>query len=65
MNMGFVNTKQQPEMIYKAINSKTSEDIENITKWVNNINRDLVDSGYDRYQAKVELIGNAAYIKRL
>ena len=63
--MGFVNTKEHPQLIYKMVSSNPNDDLEKISRWVNNINKDLVDSGYDRYQAKVELIGNAAYIKRL
>lgn len=63
--MGFVNKGDNPQMIYEVGSVDTAIDLKKISRWVNIINRDLVDSGFEEHQAKIELIGNAAYIKRL
>jgi hypothetical protein len=63
--MGFTNNEKEPQMIYEVGSKDTTGDLEKISRWVNNINKDLRDSGFEEHQARVELIGDAAYIKRL
>lgn len=58
--MGFVNIANDPQKIYEGT---SKEDLAMINRWVNNINKDLRDSGYEEHQAKVELVGKSAYIK--
>ena len=40
----------------------TKKDLLEVTRMVNNLNRDLIDSGYEQYQAKVEKSNDSIYI---
>ena len=40
----------------------TKKDLLEVTRMVANLNKDLVDSGYEQYQARVEITNNELYI---
>lgn len=40
----------------------TKKDLLEVTRMVANLNRDLIDSGYEQYQAKVEKSNDSIYI---
>ena len=40
----------------------TKKDLLEVTRMVNNLNRDLIDSGYEQYQARVEKSNDELYI---
>jgi len=40
----------------------TKKDLLEVTRMVANLNRDLIDSGYEQYQAKVEKSNDELYI---
>ena len=40
----------------------TKKDLLEVTRMVANLNKDLVDSGYEQYQARVEKSDDAIYI---
>ena len=40
----------------------TKKDLLEVTRMVANLNKDLVDSGYEQYQAKVEKSNDSIYI---
>ena len=44
---------------------ETQKDFKDLNKMVQNMNKDLVDSGFDKYQFKAECKGKKAYIRRL
>ena len=41
----------------------TKKDLLEVTRMVNNLNKDLIDSGYEQYQARVESKDTSIYIK--
>jgi len=58
--MIYINDKDDPDLL-GIIEDK--QDFVHISKIVENMNRDLVDSGFDRYQYKAEKRGKKAYIR--
>ena len=40
----------------------TKKDLLEVTRMVANLNKDLIDSGYEQYQARVEKSDDAIYI---
>ena len=40
----------------------TKKDLLEVARMVENLNRDLIDSGYEQYQARVEKSNDAIYI---
>lgn len=58
--MIYINDKNDPDLL-GIIEDK--QDFVHISKIVENMNRDLVDSGFDRYQYKAEKRGKKAYIR--
>lgn len=58
--MIYINDKNDPDLL-GIIEDK--QDFVHISKIVENMNRDLVDSGFDRYQYKAERRGKKAYIR--
>lgn len=60
--MGFINDEKEPELVYVGDNDK---ELEQIKRWVNNLNRDLVDSGFEQYKFDLEVDGPKAYVKRV
>lgn len=60
--MGYVTSEKEPDLIY--VGNDESE-LDNIKRWVNNLNRDLVDSGFDQYKYDLEIVDDKAYVKRV
>ena len=44
---------------------ESPEDIKNCKRMVNNLNQDLIDSGFDKYQFEFIRRGDKAYIERV
>ena len=57
--MLLINNKEDPNLVGIL---EDNRELDVITQWVNNLNKDLRDSGFEEHQAKVELIDNRAYI---
>jgi len=60
--MILVNDNNEPDLL-GIIESK--DDFVHVSKMVDGINKDLVDSGFDQYQYKAERKGKKAYIRLL
>jgi len=60
--MRLINDKDDPDLL-GIIEEK--EDFVHIAKIVENMNKDLIDSGFDQYQYKAERRGRKAYIRRV
>jgi len=58
--MIYINDKDDPDLLGIIEDNK---DFVHISKIVENMNRDLVDSGFDHYQYKAEKRGKKAYIR--
>jgi len=58
--MILVNDNNEPDLL-GIIESK--DDFVHVSKMVDGINKDLVDSGFDQYQYKAERKGKKAYIR--
>ena len=63
--MGYVNIAKDPELVFTIDDENEKIEINNIRKMVQNMNNQLIDSGYDNYQYNLELIGNKAYIRKV
>ena len=63
--MGYVNIAKDPELVFTIDDENEIIEINNIRKMVENMNNQLIDSGYDNYQYNLELIGNKAYIRKV
>lgn len=57
--MLLINNKEDPNLVGIL---EDDRELDVIAQWVNNLNKDLRDSGFEEHQAKVELIDNRAYI---
>lgn len=62
MNMKLINDEQDPDLL-GLVNNKG--EFADVIKMVNNMNRDLRDSGFNQYQYKAEKEGTKAYIRRI
>lgn len=60
--MRLVTDKDDPELVGYI---EEDEDFRHIAKIVENMNQDLIDSGFEKYQYKVETEGPKAYIRRV
>lgn len=60
--MGYVNNTKEPELVYVGTDN---DEIDKIKRWVSNINTSLIDSGFDKYQYTIEIVGDKTYIKRV
>lgn len=60
--MRLVTDKDDPELVGYI---EEDEDFQHIAKIVENMNQDLIDSGFEKYQYKVETEGPKAYIRRV
>ena len=60
--MQLINDKDDPDLLGLI---ETKDDFVHISKIVENMNQDLIDSGFDQYQYKVERQGRKAYIRRV
>lgn len=60
--MRLVTDKDDPELVGYI---EEEEDFRHIAEIVQNINQDLIDSGFEKYQYKVETEGPKAYIRRV
>ena len=58
--MIYINDKNDPDLLGII---EDNQDFVHISKIVENMNRDLVDSGFDQYQYKAEKRGKKAYIR--
>lgn len=59
--MKLVQDKDNPDLVGII---ESSDDILTVKRMVDNLNKDLVDSGYDQYQYKSIRRGNKLYIER-
>ena len=57
--MLLINNKEDPNLVGIL---EDNRELDVIAQWVNNLNKDLRDSGFEEHQAKVELIDNRDYI---
>lgn len=57
-----INDKDDPDLLGYIENK---DDFINVSQMVDNINKDLIDSGFDKYQYKAEKRGRKAYIRRV
>ena len=57
--MKLVNNPNNPTLLGTKA---TKKDLLEVTRMVANLNKDLVDSGYEQYQAKVEKSNDELYI---
>ena len=60
-DMKLVNDANNPELV--GIITEV-DDVESTIRIVNNLNQDLVDSGFDQYQYQTVRRGNKIYIER-
>jgi len=60
--MLLINDKNDPDLVGVI---ETKEDFVHISKIVENMNQDLIDSGFEKYQYKAEKRGKKAYIRRV
>ena len=60
--MLLINDKDDPDLVGVI---ETKEDFVHISKIVENMNQDLIDSGFEKYQYKAEKRGKKAYIRRV
>jgi len=60
--MKLINDKNDPDLVGTI---ETKEDFIHIAKIVENMNQDLIDSGFEKYQYKAERRGRKAYIRRV
>jgi hypothetical protein len=58
--MKLVNSEREPELLGVEC---SEEDWKQISQIVANLNQDLIDSGYERYQAKALKKKDSIYIK--
>ena len=58
----FVNKEKEPQLIgmFKA----NDPELQSVVKMVENLNKDLIDSGFDRYQYQVVRRGIKTYIEQ-
>lgn len=58
----FVNKEKEPQLIgmFKA----NDPELQSVVKMVENLNKDLMDSGFDRYQYQVVRRGIKTYIEQ-
>lgn len=61
-NMKLINDKNDPDLLGII---EYEEDFVDIAKIVENMNKDLIDSGFEKYQYKAEKTGKKAYIRRI
>ena len=57
--MKLVNNPSNPTLLGTKA---TKKDLLEVTRMVANLNKDLVDSGYEQYQARVEKSNDELYI---
>ena len=60
--MKLINDINNPDLV--AVLDQ-SDEINMIRGWVGNLNKDLADSGNEKYQFKAELVGKKAYIRKV
>ena len=58
--MKLVNNKKNPDLIGVEC---SDQDLQDISRFVKNLNQDLIDSGYEQYQAKALKKKDSIYIK--
>lgn len=59
--MELVNDKDDPDLLGFV----NKDEFVDVIKMVENMNKDLIDSGFDQYQYKAEKRGRKAYIRRV
>lgn len=60
--MVYVNSDKEPELVFVGTDDL---EISKIQKWVQKLNADLIDSGFEQYQYDIEVQADKAYIKRV
>ena len=64
MIMGYINNSEVPELLY-VIDNESNKELQNIEKMISNMNESLIDSGFEQYQFKLEIIGKKVYVKKV
>ena len=59
--MELVNDKDDPDLLGYI---ESNDDFFRVNQMVKNMNKDLIDSGFDQYQYKTVLQGKKVYIKK-
>lgn len=60
--MGYINDVMQPQLVYVG---EDIAEIMKISKQVEKLNEELVDSGFDQYKYSVRVNGKCTYIERV
>ena len=61
--MAYVNDEKDPELIFKVDHPTEMSELYNIEKMVDNMNQQLIDSGFDQYQYRLDFNNQRAYIR--
>lgn len=60
--MKLINDGTDPELVALLDNK---HELATIEGWVDHLNKDLIDSGYEQYNYKTEVRGKKAYIRKV
>jgi hypothetical protein len=63
--MAYVNSEKEPELLFIIECEEDRKEVARITTMVENMNNDLVDSGFSFYQYVTEIIGKKVYVRRV
>ncbi len=63
--MAYVNSEKEPELLFIIECEEDQKEVAKITSMVENMNNDLVDSGFSFYQYVTEIIGKKVYVRRV
>jgi hypothetical protein len=63
--MAYVNSEKEPELLFIIECEEDQKEVAKIASMVENMNNDLVDSGFSFYQYVTEIIGKKVYVRRV
>lgn len=63
--MTYVNNEKEPELLFVIENPDDQIEVNRIRQMVENMNHDLIDSGFGLYQYVTEIVGNKVYVRRI
>ena len=58
----FITSEKEPQLI--GVFKENDPELQSVIKMVDSLNRDLIDSGFDRYQYQVVRRGTKTYIEQ-
>jgi hypothetical protein len=64
-DMAYVNNEKEPELLFIIECEEDEKEVTKIASMVENMNNDLVDSGFSLYQYVTEIIGKKVYVRRV